>query len=512
LFLRNAAEGTRTDAKHADESAPDVPTLDALLLTGLALGVLLALVALALFMQLRARSAAVRAADAGIAELRKLAEGLRERLSAAEQDRARAIAKAEHLAPLTGQLAEAQEAIRALEAEIAGRDSRALAEREAVELRLADLGRLRGEMEKGFKNLANEALGESRQSFLSLAEEVFKKHRAEASADVEARRKAVEELVRPIGETLLQTRAKLEQIEKERADSFGQIRQQLASVGHEASRLTQALRANPGTRGRWGEESLRNALELAGLSAHCDFDTQATFAQIDSRIRPDCVIRLPGGRHIVVDAKAPITGYLDGIEALDEATRAACMKRHADSMRSHMLSLAKKDYAQTVSAHLSAPPDFVAMYVPGENFFAAAIERNGELFDEAIRRGVFIVTPTTLIALAKAIALGWQQESIAANAREVALLGRELYARLCTMGEHIARLGGSLEKSVRGFNAFIGSLEGSVMPQARKFRELQVADGGKTIALIHPIETEARDPARGRDLLFEDQLALPAAE
>ena len=176
------------------------------------------------------------------------------------------------------------------------------------------------------------------------------------------------------------TRAKLEQIEKERSDSFGQIRQQLAAVGNEAARLTQALRANPGTRGRWGEESLRNALELAGLSLHCDFDTQVSFAQIDSSIRPDCVINLPGGRHIVVDAKAPISAYLDGAEASDEATRAACMKRHAESLRHHMLALAKKDYAQTVSAHLSARPDFVAMYVPGENFFAAALERNGDLF------------------------------------------------------------------------------------------------------------------------------------
>jgi DNA recombination protein RmuC len=489
-----------------------VPTLDTVLLICLALGVVLPLVALALFMQLRARAAALRSAEAGMAELRTHAETLRERLSAAEQDRARAIARAEHLAPLAGQLAEAQDTVRKLKTEIAARDSRAEAEREAHEQRFGDLTRLRGDMEKDFKSLASAALGESRQSFLSLADEVFKKHRAEANADVEARRKAVEELIRPIGEGLQQTRAKLEQIEKERADSFGQIRQQLASVGHEASRLTHALKANPGTRGRWGEESLKNALELAGLSAHCDFDTQTTFGQVDSSVRPDCVIHLPGKRHIVVDAKTPLASYLDGIDALDEATRAACMKRHADSLRNHMLSLARKEYARAVSAHLSAPPDFVAMYVPGENFFAAAIERNGDLFSEAIAKGVFIVTPTTLIALAKAIALGWRQEAIAENAREVAMLGRDLYGRLCTMGDHIARMGGSLEKSVKTFNAFVGSLEGSVLPQARRFRELHVADGSKGIDILHPIDTEAREPARGRDLFIEDQLALPAAE
>jgi DNA recombination protein RmuC len=303
--------------------------------------------------------------------------------------------------------------------------------------------------------------------------------------------------VRPISETLQQTRAKLEQIEKERTDAFGQIRQQLASVGHEAARLTQALRANPGTRGRWGEESLRNALELAGLSAHCDFDSQATFAQVDSSIRPDCVIRLPGGRHIVVDAKAPISAYLEGVEATDEGSRGAAMKRYADSLRQHMLSLARKEYAQTVSAHLSARPDFVVMFVPGENFYAAALERNGDLFAEAIEKGVLIVTPTTLIALAKA------------NAREVAALGRELYDRLCTMADHLVRLGSSLDTSVRHFNSFVGSLEGSVLPQARRFRDLGIA-GAKEIQLVEPIEREVRAPVHGRDLQFDERPALPS--
>ena len=472
--------------------------------------------ALVLFVRARARAGSAAEAERRLTELGRLADALRIRLSIAEQDSAAANARVEHLEPLQERLGEAAATIRRLEAEIAARDSAAKAEREAFELRMADMRTLRGEMERDFKNLAGAALGESRQSFLALADEVFKKHRAETAADVEARRKAVEELVRPIGENLKQTREKLEQIEKERSDSFGQIRQQLTSVGQEAARLTQALRANPGTRGRWGEESLKNALELAGLSAHCDFETQTTFAQVDKSIRPDCVIHLPGGRAIVVDAKAPISAYLDGVEALDEPTRAACMKRHADSLRGHMLSLAKKEYGQTVSAHLSARPDFVAMYVPGENFYAAAIEKNGALFDEAIAKGVFIVTPTTLIALAKAIALGWRQEAIAENAREVAELGRDLYVRLCKMGEHIGKLGDSLDNSVKWFNGFVGSLETSVLPQARRFKELRVTDGSKAIEVLEPIEREAREPARGRDLLFDDdgpRLArLPAAE
>jgi DNA recombination protein RmuC len=486
---------------HADRLVSTIET--SALFALLAFGCGFVVIAALLVGQLRARARDAAEGARQVAEARRVAEELRDRLGVTQQEQARAVAEAEHLRPLRTRLEDAEAANRRLSAELAARDSRAAAEKEALELRLADLTRLRGEMEKDFKNLATAALGESRQSFLTLADEVFKKHRAETNADVDARRKAMEDLVRPIGETLQLTRAKLEQIEKERSDSFGQIRQQLAAVGNEAARLTQALRANPGTRGRWGEESLRNALELAGLSLHCDFDTQVSFAQVDSSIRPDCVINLPGGRHIVVDAKAPISAYLDGAEASDDATRAACMKRHAESLRHHMLALAKKDYAQTVSAHLSARPDFVAMYVPGENFFAAALERNGDLFSEAIGKGVFIVTPTTLIALAKAIALGWRQESIAENAREIAALGRELYARLCAMGDHLCKVGNNLEKSVKAFNAFVGSVEGSVLPQARKFPELGATEGLKAIALIEPIETEVRQPARERDLLFD---------
>jgi DNA recombination protein RmuC len=486
----------------------------ALLVIALIFAALFAVAIVFLWLSARTGRAESRRAATELAEARQAAEAARERVNAAETDAARATARAEHLAPLEGRLEEAQARIRTLEAEIAARDSRAEAERQNFEQRAADLTRLRGELERDFKGLANSALGESRESFLTLADEVFKKHRAEATADIETRKKAVEELIRPIGETLKVTREKLDQIEKERADTFGQIRQQLQSVGHEAARLTQALRANPGTRGRWGEESLKNALELAGLSAHCDFETQATFAQLDSSIRPDCVIRLPGGRSIVVDAKAPISAYLDAMEAMDEAARAQFLKRHADALRQHMVSLSRKEYAQTVARELAAPPDFVAMYVPGENFYAAAIERNGDLFSEAISRGVFIVTPTTLIALAKAIALGWRQEDIAENYREVAALGRELYQRLCVMGDHLAKVGRSLEGAVKHYNSFVGSLETSVLPQGRRFRELGIDGGGKALDLIELIETEVREPVRERDLAFgtAEQRRLPAAE
>jgi DNA recombination protein RmuC len=245
---------------------------------------------------------------------------------------------------------------------------------------------------------------------------------------------------------------------------------------------------------------LRSALELAGLSPHCDFNTQVRLEHADGHLRPDCVIRLPGGRYIVVDAKVSLDTYLDGCEALDEATREACFKRHADNLRKHMLSLSRTDYWDAVNSELGARPDFVAMYVPGESFFSAAVERSSGLLNEAIERGVFIVTPITLIALAKAVALGWRQEAIAENARQVTELGRELYRRLATMGEHVVRVGRSLEDSVKAYNGFVGSLESSVLPQARRFQELEAVDSSAMLQLTELIETDVRQPARGRDL------------
>jgi len=477
--------------------------MDSGLVAALVIACLASLAALVPFFAARTQRLLAARAEAGLAEARGSGEALREQLAQALRERERAVTQVENLLPYRDRLAQAEVAIRNLEADLAARESRAEAEAQAHVARIADLTRLRGEMERDFQALAQAAFGENRQSFLALADEVFKKHRVETAADVEARRRAVEDLVRPIGETLARTEAKLAAIEKERGDHYGQLTAHLAIVGQEAARLTRALRSNPGTRGRWGEESLRNALELAGLSAHCDFELQKTFNRGDERLRPDCVIRLPGNRHIVVDAKTSLEAYLDACEAEDAEEREACLRRHADDLRRHMVALARKDYAEAIAREFAARPDFVAMYVPGENFFAAAIERNGTLFEEGIRSGVFIVTPTTLIALAKAIALGWQQESIAENARAIADLGRELYKRLAVMGEHVARLGRELEGSVKSYNSFVGSLESSVMPQVRRFRDLSVPDGGRRLEALAPVQLDVREPVRSRDLLFE---------
>jgi DNA recombination protein RmuC len=259
-------------------------------------------------------------------------------------------------------------------------------------------------------------------------------------------------------------------------------------VRAETAKLVNALRAAPKTRGRWGEHTLRNVLELSGLSEHCDFAAEPTFAGNGSVSRPDVVIRLPGGRRIVVDAKTSLSAYLDAVEATDEAERDRLLILHARQLREHMKQLASKAYWDL----LAPAPDFVLMFVPGDNFYAAALERDGALFEDAAAQRVIIVTPATLIALAKAVAFGWRQEKVAENAQRVHELGRELYRRLAKMTEHIERCGNALGRSVQVYNQLVGSLEHSVMPQARRFSELQVEGTASEIPRLEQIELTTR--------------------
>ena len=253
-------------------------------------------------------------------------------------------------------------------------------------------------------------------------------------------------------------------------------------------RLVNALRAAPKTRGRWGEHQLHNVMELSGMSPYCDFLTEQTIANDDGRVRPDVIIRLPGERRIVVDAKTSMAAYLDAVEAVDDDVREAHLVTHARQLRTHMRLLSGKAYWDA----LPVTPDFVAMFIPGENFYAAAIERDPQLFEDAISSKVLIVTPTTLIALAKAIAMGWRQEGLAENARKIGDLGRELYKRLATMGGHVAGVGAGLDSAVKRYNEMVGSLEGRVMTQARKFNELELDGTQVPLPELKPVEIEAR--------------------
>lgn len=397
---------------------------------------------------------------------------------------------------LTARLEAAREELVRYREEAAAQKATLEAREAAVEKERSALVALRGELEEKFKSLASETFKASQKSFLALAEEAFKRHSGDARADLEKRQQAIAQLLAPMQESLKRYEENLARIEKARNEAYGSLSAELrnvleaqAGVQKEAARLVNALRAQPKTRGRWGEHQLQRVMELAGMTEHVDYETQQAFSDDAARrLVPDAIMHLPGGRTIVIDAKTSMSAYFDAVEAVDEETRETYLVKHAREIRAHVKQLGAKSYWQA----LAETPDFVAMFIPGENFFAAAMERDPELFEDAIANRVLIVTPTTLIALAKAVAFGWRQEAMAENAREVAALGRDLYKRLATMGEHVARTGKGLEGAVRAYNAMIGSLESMVLPQARRFRDLKVEGTSADIESLGPVTLEPR--------------------
>lgn len=357
-------------------------------------------------------------------------------------------------------------------------------------------------IESGLKAMAADVLQSSQGAFLELANETFQKHKATADADLAARHRAVAELVTPLQDTLQSYRQQIDQLERNRSEAYGALSGELRSVAEtqnavrvETSKLVQALRASPKTRGRWGEHTLHNVLELSGLSPYCDFSVEETFERGEGLVRPDVVVRLPGRRSLVVDAKTSTSAYLDAIEATTDTDRERYLTLHAAQTREHMKKLAAKNYWDG----LTETPDFVVMFIPGENFYVAAMERDPGLFEDAAAQRVIIVTPSTLIALAKAVAFGWRQEKVAENAKRVHELGRELYQRMLVMAGHIQDTGGALHKSVKCFNEFIGSLEQSVMPQARRFNELEVEGTATEVPRLKSIDLEPRLLRADRD-------------
>ncbi len=346
--------------------------------------------------------------------------------------------------------------------------------------------------EARFLALASKALESSQASFLTLAKETFEKHSQAAAG-------GVKEVLAPAQEQLAKLANSVEALDKARlADKSAineQVKQIVDAVGTTNKTTTQllsALKASPKMRGRWGEQTLRNVLELSGLAPNVDFVEQ--FSTTDgegARLRPDVVINLPGGRCIVVDSKVALSGYMEAMEATDDAAREAHLKKHAAELKSHVKNLASKDYWK----HVPATADFVVLFVPGENFLAAAAERDPTLFDDAFAAKVIITTPSTMVALAKSVAYGWRQEQSAKNAQEIAELGRELYRRMAVMADHLGKVGDAIGTTVTRYNALLGSVESRVMPQARKFKELGAGDAGIDIAASAAIETAPRLPA-----------------
>ena len=364
---------------------------------------------------------------------------------------------------------------------------------------------LRGEIEERLKVLTGDALEKSQQSFLTLAKAQFDENQKVVQSENDKKEKAIKNLLEPVSETLKEYKQSLAAIESKRQEAYGNISQELENViktqigvRDETKNLVNALRANPKTRGRWGEETLKNVMELSGMAQYCDFDLEQSFATADGKLRPDVIVHLPGNRHLVIDAKTSTSAYMDAIEAAKDKDREQYLSVHASQIRQHMKQLAAKSYWDG----LTVSPDFVVMFIPGDNFFSAAIERDPELFEDAIKGRVLITTPTTLIALAKAVAYGWRQEKVADNYTHIAELGSELYKRTRTMGVHLNNLAKGLHTTVSRFNELVGSLENNVLPHARKFEELEVQGSEKQIEKSEPVELAVREPRRDRDLLF----------
>lgn len=343
-----------------------------------------------------------------------------------------------------------------------------------------------------FESLSAKALDASNQRFLELADTRLKAAGAEAAGELERRKQAVEHLVTPLRDTLAKVEEQLREVETGRRESHLMLAKQVEFVRQSSEELraeTQTLvRAlqRPEARGRWGELQLRRVVELAGMTNHCDFDEQATAEGADGTIRPDMVVRLVGDKNIVVDSKVSLAAYLDSAAADDPAVRTARLDAHARHVRDHVDRLAAKSYWKA----FSPAPEFVVLFIPGEAFLAPALDRSPELLEYAMSRRVHIATPTTLITMLRTASYAWQQAALSRNARAVFELGKELYERIGTMGQHVDELGRSLSNAIKSYNRTVGSLESRVLVSARKLNELGVVEGPLDAA--HPVEESPR--------------------
>lgn len=375
-----------------------------------------------------------------------------------------------------------------------------LAERERA------LGETRTRLDAEFKAMTADLLKGAHQSFLERATETFELYKQSANAEGDKRRKALDDLLKPVSETLVRYEKGLSDMREEQAKSrgalsnqIGELAKQTHDVRAEAQKLTTALRAGPKTRGRWGEEQLKNVVEIAGMNAHVDFVEQSSHSDGEKRKIPDMVVRLPGERVIAVDSKVSLGAYLDAMEAETDEARAAALTRHADDLWAHVKTLAAKDYAGSLKDAL----DYTVMFIPGESYFAAAMEARPQLHQDAFERKILIATPTILIAVLKSAALNWRQERMTEYAQEVAGMAKDLYDSLRTMSAHLNKLGRSLEGAVKNYNAGVGSFEGRVLSRARKFADYELPGIDNAIEESRPVEGALREIRGDKDLLLD---------
>jgi DNA recombination protein RmuC len=346
-----------------------------------------------------------------------------------------------------------------------------------------------------FDSVAGASLRANSEVFLRLAREHLTQHQQAAQADLSAREKAIETMLAPIRETLSKTEQQILRIEKERAETFGSLKNSLEAVAlgqqalqRETGKLVNALR-RPEVRGQWGEMTLRRLAELAGMVEHCDFAEQVHVRTDDGNLRPDMIVHMPHGRDLVVDVKTPLDAYLDAVDAPSDEQRDAALRRHAQAITDRVRQLGAKNYW----SQFDNSPDFVILFIPGDQFLSAALAQSPMLLEDAIRQNVIIATPSSFVALLKAVAYGWRQTALAQNAETIRTLGEDLYRRLAVFTSHLGKLGRSLGSTVDSFNNAIGSLERQVLPGARKFTELGVRSD-RELEPLEPIDRTTREP------------------
>ena len=366
--------------------------------------------------------------------------------------------------------------------------------------KLETLERAREQLAHTFSALSSQALKHNSEEFLKLAQENLQRFQTQASGELEKKEKAIEHLIGPIREALEKTERQIQGMEKERKEAYGALHKHLetmaetqASLQNETRSLVQALR-RPEVRGQWGELTLKRLAELAGMVEHCDFYEQQSVQTSEGRQRPDMIVRLPGEREIVVDVKTPLDAYLNAIEADDDTKRQQALVRHARNVRQRVNELASKAYW----SQFKHAPDFVVLFIPGEQFLSAALDQDRNLLEDALGQHVILATPTSLVALLRAVAYGWRQEQLTRNAEQIKIVGEELYKRLLTFSSHLDKLGRSLDNSLKHYNSAVGSFDSRILPGAQKFTEMGIS-ANREVETPEQIETGVRSLANNPD-------------